>query len=153
LYCFMNTPGKRLELKGIREGQIKSFWFKTFSHNSFTEIHTLLYKLENTKYIKTINKNFILEYVSARSLTYWIMCDGSLDNNKKIMILHTQNYDLVENTIISNELNLKFGFNTSVIKHKKLYYVIKFPNIDSNLLNSLISNYMHESMKYKLPKN
>jgi hypothetical protein len=25
LYCFMNTPGKRLELKGIREGQIKSF--------------------------------------------------------------------------------------------------------------------------------
>ena len=79
------------------------------------------------------------------------MSDGSLDKSKKIMILHTQNYDFVENTIISNELNLKFGFNTSVIKHKNLYYVIKFSSLDSDLLFSLISTYMHESMKYKLP--
>ena len=37
-YCFMVEPGKRFELRGARKGLIKSFWFKTFSHSSFTEI-------------------------------------------------------------------------------------------------------------------
>jgi LAGLIDADG DNA endonuclease family len=38
LYCFMTEPGKRITLYGPRKGLIKSFWFKTFSHVSFTEI-------------------------------------------------------------------------------------------------------------------
>jgi hypothetical protein len=29
-YCFMNEPGKRITLDGVRKGLTKSFWFKTF---------------------------------------------------------------------------------------------------------------------------
>lgn len=45
-YCFMECPGSRFELRGarrLRRGLIKSFWFKTFSHASFTEIWELFY--------------------------------------------------------------------------------------------------------------
>ena len=38
LYCFMIEPGKRVTLIGPRKGLTKSFWFKTFSHTSFTII-------------------------------------------------------------------------------------------------------------------
>lgn len=53
-YCFMIEPGKRLTLYGDRKGLIKSFWFNTFSHYSFTQIWNLftpffLYKKKRRK--------------------------------------------------------------------------------------------------------
>jgi hypothetical protein len=77
------------------------------------------------------------------------MADGSLDG--KVMILHTQSYTEIENQIISKELNEKFGFNTKVIKHKNIYFVVKFDSKDASVLNSLIKPYIIPSMKYKLP--
>ena len=50
LYCFMNEPGKRLEIRGPLKGSVKSFWFKTFTHESFTEIWNLFYE-KNKKVI------------------------------------------------------------------------------------------------------
>jgi len=49
------------------------------------------------------------------------MGDGSLQSDKKTMILHTQSYNKTENLILSNELNEKFNFMTEVISHKKIY--------------------------------
>ena len=37
-YCFMMEPGIRYHSKGPLEGQIKSYWFKTFSHQTFSEL-------------------------------------------------------------------------------------------------------------------
>jgi len=57
------------------------------------------------------------------------MGDGSLNKDRKTMILHTQSYTKTENLILSRELNEKFGFSSvrrEVIKHKKKYFVIKF---------------------------
>jgi hypothetical protein len=34
----MNTYKERKELHGLRKGLVKSFYFKTFSHQSFTHI-------------------------------------------------------------------------------------------------------------------
>ena len=34
IYCFMDEPGKRIDINIDKKGQIKSFWFKTFSHKS-----------------------------------------------------------------------------------------------------------------------
>jgi hypothetical protein len=49
------------------------------------------------------------------------MGDGSLQNDKKSMILHTQSYSQAENLILSSELNKKFGFESKVISHKNKY--------------------------------
>jgi hypothetical protein len=79
------------------------------------------------------------------------MCDGSLQNDKKTMILHTQSFSFEENLILSNELNKKFNFKTKVISHKVKYSVIKFDSKDSSNLKNLIKPFMHLSLAYKIP--
>jgi hypothetical protein len=49
------------------------------------------------------------------------MDDGSLQNDNKTMIIHTQAYTYEEVKILSLELNEKFNFNSKVIPHKKFY--------------------------------
>lgn len=80
------------------------------------------------------------------------MCDGSLQNDKKSIILHTKAFSEKENIILSKELNDKFKLNTKVIVHKKIYYVIKTKRTDALQIVSLIKKYMISSMEYKLPK-
>ena len=41
---------------------------------------------------KSITPGLITNYLTARGLAYWIMCDGSLQNDKKSIILHTQGF-------------------------------------------------------------
>jgi hypothetical protein len=62
------------------------------------------------------------------------MGDGSLQKDKKTMILHTQGYNKIENQILSKELNENFGFQTKVITHKEIYFVIKFNSNDAPVL-------------------
>ena len=133
----MEEPSKRF----INQNQLSSFWFKTFSHPSFTKIFLLFYtnltcvpvilpetlvttEDEMQKQVsfsssykkKTITPNLICDYLTARGLAYWIMCDGSLQRYNKSLILHTQGFSQEENNILSNELNLKFKLRTRVIR-------------------------------------
>jgi hypothetical protein len=72
----------------------------------------LFYIKSNDKAIKTIQEGLILNHLTDRGLAYWIMGDGSLNKDKKTMILHTQSYTKTENLILSRELNEKFGFSS-----------------------------------------
>jgi hypothetical protein len=90
----MTEPGQRIELRGERKGLIKSFWFKTFSHYSFTEARSdwELFYINNKKIIQ---KNLIMNNLTDRGLAYYrrrIMGDGSLQKDNKTLILHTQSY-------------------------------------------------------------
>jgi len=96
-YSFMNEPGKRISLNLPRKGLIKSFWFKTFTHSSITEIWNLFYITVDNVNGKKYNKKYIQEgliknHLTSKGLAYWIMGDGSLQKDKKTMILHTQSY-------------------------------------------------------------
>ena len=152
-YCFMLEPGKRITLDGNRKGLTKSFWFKTFSHSNFEDILNLFYEEDKAlkRPIKKIGNGLILNHLTDRGLAYWIMGDGSLNKDRKTMILHTQSYSKTENLILSRELNEKFGFRSEVISHKKKYFVIKFNSKDALTLHNVIKPYIIESMKYKIP--
>jgi hypothetical protein len=152
LYCFMEAPGRRIELRGPRQGLTKSLWFKTFSHYSFTAIWNLFYTQCEGKVVKTIQKGLILNHLTPIGLAFWVMGDGSLQKDRKTMILHTQSYTELENFILSEELNAKFGFTTEVIPHKDKYFCIKFNSKDALLLHNLIKPHVHSSMAYKIPK-
>lgn len=162
LYCFMAEPGKRVDLLGKRAGKIKSFWFNTFSHQSFTKIWQLFYSDSRRK---SIPMGLVRDHLTERGLTYWIMCDGSLQNDHKSIILHTQGYTEEENHVLSCELNHQFGLNSQVIPHKSQYTVIKFgpgskilcwdeipTHGDSHLLFHLMKAHLIASMQYKLPR-
>lgn len=145
-YCFMAMPGIRYVLSGSNRGNIKSYWFKTFTHVSFSIIWDLIY-IDGKK---VIQEGLILNHLGPIRLAYWIMCDGSLSG--RIMTLHTQGFTQAENIILSNELNQKFGFNTKVIPHKGKYFVIKFSSEDARKIHDLIDRHIIPSMKYKVPK-
>jgi hypothetical protein len=110
-----------------------------------------IYIKSNDKAIKTIQEGLILNHLTDRGLAYWIMGDGSLQKDRKTMILHTQSYNKNENLILSRELNEKFGFRSEVIPHKNKYWIIKFKSKDALILHDLIKLYIHSSMRYKLP--
>lgn len=80
---------------------------------------------------KHISDNLIMQYVSPESLAYWIMCDGSLQKDKRSMIIHTQSYSEQDNHKICSELNAKFNFHSKVITHKYKYFVVLIPSQDS----------------------
>lgn len=104
------------------------------------------------KVVKTIQKGLILNHLTPIGLAFWVMGDGSLQKDLKTMILHTQSFSKLENLILSEELNAKFGFATEVIPHKDKYYCIKFNSKDALLLHNLIKPHVHSSMAYKIPK-
>lgn len=79
------------------------------------------------------------------------MSDGSLQKGNKEMIIHSQSFTKEDNELLSNELNVKFGFSSTVISHKDIYWVIKIPSSDAALLHKLISPHMIPYFKYKVP--
>ena len=146
-YTFMEKPSQRIDLNPEKQGSIKSFWFRTFSHYSFTELWNLFHK--NSK--KEICKNLITDYLTPIGFAYWVMCDGSLQKSKNCLIIHTQGFTKSENLLAVNELNQKWGLNCEAILHKQKYWVIKTDVKDVKIIYSLLNPYLIPSMIYKLP--
>lgn len=145
-YTFMNHIGVRFN-KSTTE--IKSFYFKTFTHPTFLELYNLFYKNN----IKTINKGFIIKYVDNIALAYWIMCDGSLNKRDLILTLHTENFDKETNLMIIEELNLKFNLNSRLGVSRRgnnTYYMVYIPSKDLKTVIALTHEYIITSMKYKI---
>ena len=53
--------------------------------------------------------------------------------------------------MISQELNLKFGFKSKVVKHKNKF-VVQFTTSDADKLHDLIKPHLIPTMQYKLPR-
>lgn len=150
-YCFMTEPGIRKHIHGPKQGEVKSYWFKTFSHTSFSIIWDLFYNTSNGVTKKTINPGIILNHLDEVGLAYWVIGDGSLHREGRVLTLHTQGFNQDENKMISEELNLKFGFKSKVVKHKDKF-VVQFTTSDANKLHDLIKPHLISTMQYKLPR-
>ena len=149
-YCFMESPGIRFS----KDKTVKSYWFKTFSFHSFSLLFDCFYRPclnKQEKIRKTITEKYIRQYLTPRALAYWLMCDGSLQNDKKTLIFHSAGFSRKENEILSLVVNDKFGLTTKVISHKKIYFVIQTSSQDSSKLRLLIKPYIIPSLKYKIP--
>lgn len=147
VYTFQEEPYTRLEIHGSKKGQVKSYSFRTFTHTTFNDLWDLL-MVDGRK---SIRPGLITNHLTGLGLAYWIMDDGSLQNDKKSMIIHTQSYTKAEVELLSSELNMKFSLSSRVIPHKQVYHVIFIPSKDANTLYNLISPFVHQSMCYKLP--
>lgn len=102
-YTFIRAPGLRIDLHSSRKGLVKSLWFKTFLHPSFTELYTLFDKAKK----KEISENWIADWLTPRGFAYWVMCHGSLQKGQSQLILHTQILSKAENLLAVKELNQK----------------------------------------------
>ena len=147
-YSFMEKPGSRRQLSGPRVGEIKSYWFKTFSHAHFTPLRDSLYRFGK----KGIEERYLEEQLSPRGLAYWVMCDGSLHREGKVLTLHSQSFTEGENQSISGVINKKWGCTSRCIPHKGKYYVVQFSGRDAPLLRQMLIPHLIPSMMYKLPR-
>ena len=95
---------------------------------------------------KVIPIDFIKDKFSAKSLAYWYMDDGSLDNNTHSYIINTQGFEKsnLEDfiTFLKNKFNLQF----TIKKDNSLY----LKHISNSIFENLIKEYLTEDMKYKI---
>ena len=157
--CLISSPctplwrgqaGSRLDLNGVRKGLVKPkpFRFKTFSHPFKARVYNLFYKGER---IKEISERLITDWLTARGLAYWIMCEFPSKKRGKSLIIHTKGFTRQENDIAAGELNQKWGLHCRVIFHKQRYCVIQIDAKDASRFRSLLLPYLIPSMQYKCP--
>jgi hypothetical protein len=118
--------------------------FKTLNYPCFNYYHDLFYKEGK----KVIPFN-IDELLTARSLAYWIMDDGSKPS-KYQTILHTRAYKYEEVLLLTKALEVKFKLKTKLYEKIPGQWVIIIPLNQDTSLKNIVIPYMHSSMLYKI---
>jgi recombination protein RecA len=121
--------------------------FVTVVHNDFRFFRHLFY--ENNK--KVIRQE-LSNYVTERSLAYWIMDDGTLNNRCNIR-LSTDSFSYKEQLILQSMLKSKFNVRSKIAKYnrnQKEYYYISINKRNSQLLSNLVRQYILKDFMYKI---
>lgn len=146
-----------------RSNGLKMKMFKTISHSSFRFYGQQFYVVVNpsakTGFKKRRKKlpKLIHRWLSARSLAYWFMDDGSYKSATSFgVILNTQNFTLREIQtlcqILTNRWNLQcFPRKQKNKLYKKVYYQIYISGRSFKQFFKIIEPYLIDSMRYKLP--
>lgn len=127
-------PGKREINKS------KKFW--TLSLPCFNKFRELFYDSKN---IKIIPSN-LEEFITRKSLAYWIMDDGYKTTSG--FYLCTESYNLEDNQKLSKILKNKFNLDNGIHKHTNGYRLYIFSSSKDRLLE-LIKPYLIHHFYYK----
>lgn len=149
-----------------RSNGLKMKMFKTLSHSSFCFYGQQFYKNiprnganRETGFKKRRKKlpKLIHRWLSARSLAYWFMDDGSWKSATSFgVILNTQNFQLQEVRTLCQILTRRWNLQCSPRKqknklYKKIYYQIYISGRSFKQFFQLIDPYLIDSMRSKLP--
>ena len=146
-YCNIKKP--KMQIKIEKTGKIRRLYrFKTWTYNSFNFIHDLWY---NSDGIKIIPSN-LGEFLTARALTYWIMCNGSKFGAG--LKLSTNYFTYSEQEFLCSVLKTNFNLTCSIqntgVKDQWIIYI--WPN-SMKRLNELVLPHFFKGMKKKLHLN
>lgn len=119
-----------------------------YKHKAYVEHFCLIFK-DWTFYKEP--SGIILKYLNNLGLCYWIADNGSLQKNNE-RILHTQSFSYEENIQMCEELHQKFQLHTTVVSHKKKWWVIYIPASDAQMLRKYFVH-LPECMKHKKPRH
>ena len=84
-YTFLVMAGLRTWYDKEGKPFDKIYWFDTSSYYRLTELWNLFYKSGK----KGIVENLIKNHLAPIGFAQWVMCDGSLQKGKKVIVLHT----------------------------------------------------------------
>lgn len=107
-FCKMTPKIKDAHLKYKTH---QSIFFDTLTYDTFNYYYDLFYKNKN----KVVPSN-IEELLTARSLAYWAMDDGTLDRSG--FVFHTNSFTLAEVELLAMALKNKFDLNCSIHTRK-----------------------------------
>ena len=100
---------------------------------------------ESKKYISTQ----IYRWFTERTLAIWYMDDGSVSQSNGAVTFSTNSMSQEEVNVLSSVLMNKFNLDSSIYETSK-GIVLCLNRINSLKMFSIISNYIHPSMSYKL---
>lgn len=118
--------------------------FQTRTSSLFSEFHSFFFKDGN----KIVPSN-IGDLLTARSLAYWSMDDGSKASSG--FLLSTQSFSEAEVNLLCSVLLSKFDINCNI--RKQTGYVIYIRANSMERFRALVLPYFNESMVYKLKSN
>lgn len=124
--------------------------FTTVTHQELKQFYDLFY--ENGK---KIIKDELLNYLTPRSLAFWIMDDGScVKSQDRICIrLHTEGFTEEDNIKLQNMLRAGFGIKSKICRYKrndKIYCYLSINKENTLKLSRLTEEYFIDCMKYKI---
>lgn len=144
---FVRTKPKERLQKRLITSEWKSTWyFSTISHPEFEYYYNLFY----VEKIKRINTE-ILDQLTARSISYWFMDDGSRAGYS--YLIATCCFTLEEHNLLIKIFHEKF-YITCTIRQRdsvnRMMLYIKCPDHSNYRFRDLVSPFIVNSMKYKL---
>lgn len=142
LFC-KSSPRLRERLDKRTNKIYKTWHFSTRSLPLFTEYYNLFYSSNRKKVIPTN----IIQFLDPIVLAYWIMCDGYKKNNG--VGLATNCFSISDNQLLINALNIKFRLNSRLVNDHDLPTIF-ISKSDLNILQNIVSPYMHSTLFYKI---
>jgi hypothetical protein len=135
----------------------KLYVLRTNCSPILTPLHSLCYvqsNKPNRKWEKIIDLSF-LEQLNPLGLAVWYCDDGTYCVRDMSCALMTQGFSHRENLILKDYFLKKWGINVCVTKdHRsyinKTYYKLVFNKVEAQKFLTLISDFVPESMTYKL---
>jgi LAGLIDADG DNA endonuclease family len=127
--------------------------FQTLSLPFFTSLYKDWYNSINNKNIKVLplNLDSLFTPLAFASL---IMGDGSWDKSGSRIILHLNNFTLIEVNRIQSILLSNFYISSYLVKtphsDKDRGYVLKIPAKDVGKVRALVSSHIYPTLKYKI---
>ena len=127
-------PGKR-EINESKK-------FLTLSLPCFNKFRELFYDSKGVKFIP----NNLEDFITAKSLAYWIMDDGYKTTSG--FYLCTESYTLEDNLKLSKMLKNKFNLDSGIHKHTNGHRLYIFTSSKDRLLE-LVKPYLIQHFYYK----
>lgn len=118
----------------------KKFW--TLSLPCFNKFRELFYDSKGVKFIP----NNLEDFITAKSLAYWIMDDGYKTTSG--FYLCTESYTLEDNLKLSKMLKNKFNLDSGIHKHTNGHRLYIFSGSKARLLE-LVKPYLIRHFYYK----
>jgi len=151
LFDYVLSPPREQVRINAFGNSVTTYCFQTITHSSFA----VFFHLFIDHKVKTVPTGLIVNLVSALTLAVWYMDDGGLTDYRgglgQGIQLHTQGFTLRRVEEMSTELNDKFGFGCWVRLVKKGQPIICLPSRAYPQFYDLVKDYIHPSMRHKLP--
>nr|YP_684382.1 putative site-specific DNA endonuclease [Oltmannsiellopsis viridis]ABC96340.1 putative site-specific DNA endonuclease [Oltmannsiellopsis viridis] len=148
----VNPSKPKLRTRVVKNSKVRFYYrLNTFTRKSLFVFYKGFYiRILNSgrkQHVKIIPEN-IIEVLDLKCLATWFMGDGSVGGSHGLK-LATNSFYKTDVIRLSEALNTRHGFNTTVQRDGK-QYIIYFPSRDVPEVQAKIKDLMVSSMHYKL---
>jgi hypothetical protein len=142
----LNAPKyRKVKDKRVKSGYTEGYYVQSKTQETITMLRSMWYKEGQ----KIIPLDYLSDHLSIRTLAWWYQDDGHLkiqNNIPKKIILSTESFSTLENTLLCKLVKEKFHLSFSQDKQNRIVLYDRFQIL---YFLKLIERYIHPSMSRK----